>query len=208
MLYRIIKVSDIKEVVNVHYDTRCLNAKGIFAMLGKPFLSQYYKIVIEDRYSIVLGAEGDDGKIQGLCFAIIDSKKHDANLKKHKFQLAWSAISSIVQKPVVLKNMIDRYKSLKTEDDKFVVSHGTRIGFWGWSPKYKNPNASIGLLRACLHILKDIGVRDVFIEVDQFNDISYQVHSFLGAIPVKKMILPDGRERIVLKYELLNLDVR
>jgi hypothetical protein len=201
------KISDIKNVVEVHYATRKVNANGIFAMLGKPFLSKYYKIVVEDKYSIVLGAEGDDGKIHGLCFAILDSEKHDANLKKHRFQLAMGAISSIITKPSVLKSIVSRYKSLKAGDDKFILNRGARIAFWGWSPKHKNPTASIGLLESCLLILKDIGVTAVFGEIDSDNKVSNQIHSFLGAVPVKKVTLPDGRERNIIKYELTNLEL-
>ena len=57
MKYRLVKLCDLKEIVNIHYSIREIYPVGIFSQLGKPFLRQYYKIVLNDKNEVVVCAE-------------------------------------------------------------------------------------------------------------------------------------------------------
>ena len=63
---RLAKPSDAKEIANLHYSIREQGAPGIFAMMGKPFLKKYYKIVLNDPNEVVICAENEKGQIVGF----------------------------------------------------------------------------------------------------------------------------------------------
>lgn len=208
MLYRILKITDLKDVVRLHYSSRKTNSNGIFALLGKPFLAQYYRVVLQDKYSVAIGAEGEDGKIQGVCFAILDSEKHDKNLKKHKFRLAIGALSSIVTKPSLLFDLLSRYRSLREKDNKFVHNQGCRGGFWVWSPNNKDSMSSYELHERFLAVVFSLGINTLHFEVDKINKNVYKFHKRNGAIEIETITLPDGRERVMMCYEQQSHKIR
>ena len=57
---------------------------------------------------------------------------------------------------------------------------------------------------ALLNILKDFGVNEVHFEVDSTNVKIFHFHKINGAELIRKLKLPDGRERAVMKYVLKN----
>ena len=71
---RLAKPSDAKEIANLHYSIREQGAPGIFAMMGKPFLKKYYKIVLNDPNEVVICAENEKGQIVGFNSSTLDAK--------------------------------------------------------------------------------------------------------------------------------------
>jgi hypothetical protein len=48
MRIRIAKLSDSKEIAEIHFASRDKLAKGFFSQVSKLFLLQYYKVVLND----------------------------------------------------------------------------------------------------------------------------------------------------------------
>lgn len=204
MKYRIAKECDLNAITNIRFSISEVNCVGIFASLGRPFLKAYYKLILKDKDSIFICAEDDSGQIKGFNFIILDSVRHKKYLKRHIFYLAISAIMSIIQKPVLIERLLVRYKSLKKNNNKFIHDSGVRGGYWGWSPTSQDSISSIELHERTLEIAKILGVNELFFEVDTANKNVLKFHKYNGAIIDQIITLPDGRERVFMKYVLYN----
>jgi len=202
MIFRIAKPSDLNRIVDIHYSTRSVNGYGIFAQMGKPFLKAYYKIVLSNKYSVFVCAEDDNGNVQGVAFAILNSEQFDTEVKQNKFRLAVGALSSIIVKPALLLSLFSRYRSLQKEDNKFVNNYGARGGFWGWNPDNKDSISSYELHERFLAIIHDLGVKELHFEVDKENKAVYRFHKINGAKEIEILKLPDGRERVMMSYDM------
>lgn len=205
MKYRLAKPSDLKEIVNIHYAVRESYTAGIFAQLGRPFLHKYYKIILNDKDEIVICAEDESGKIQGFCSATLNVEKQFANIRKHAISLGLGALGSVIRKPIILKSLIDRYKSTREDGKgKFINAKGARSEYWAWSASKKDSVSSLEMHEVLLNILRDLGVGYLNFEVDTNNKKIFLFHKYNGAQVVENMILPDGRERVLMRYDLKN----
>ena len=108
---RLAKPSDAKEIANLHYSIREQGAPGIFAMMDKPFLKRYYKIVLNDPNEVVICAENEKGQIVGFNSSTLDAKAQMDNLRRKRVQLAFAAFTSILSNPKLIRPLFDRYKS-------------------------------------------------------------------------------------------------
>jgi hypothetical protein len=205
MRYRLAKLSDYKSIANLHYNVRTNYRVGIFAMLGKTFLKVYYSIVLNDPNEIVVCAEEKNGKILGFCSATLDVKKQFDNLRKHRIALAFAALGSIIRNPSLIKPLIGRYKSTRENNErKFITAEGPRSEYWAWSASNKDSVSSLEMHEVLLNILRDLGVGYLNFEVDTNNKKIFLFHKYNGAQVVENMILPDGRERVLMRYDLKN----
>jgi len=204
MKYRLAKTIDIDQIVNLHYSVREGYNIGIFAQLGKSFLKQYYKIIINDQDGVVVCAVDDFGKIQGFCSATLDVESLFINIRSKKFILGLAAIKSIIYKPSLLKSLFQRYNSTKGKNiNNYIASSGPRLEYWAWSLTNKDSFSSIEMHEILLSILQDLGVKTLNFEVDTINKKIYLFHQYNGAELIELKVLPDGRERAIMKYNIV-----
>ena len=203
MKYRIAKLIDYKSIVNLHYDIRKTYSVGLFSKLGKHFLTKYYKILLNDPNSVIVCAEDDKGIIQGFCSATIDVKAQMNNLIRHKVGLGLAALKSVLLQPFLLKDLLDRYKvANNVSTTKIISTKGARSEYWVWSATNQDSAASVAMYFAQLNILKSLGVKEFFGEVDKVNKkiLKFQLRN--GGEIIDQITLPDGRERVILKVNL------
>lgn len=204
MRFRLAKIVDLNDIVDIHYNIRNTYDVGIFARLGKQFLRQYYRIILNDKNGIVLCAEDETGKIHGFCSATLNVEKQFENLRKNRLSLGMSAIGSLIRNPSLIKSLLDRYKSIgKNTNSKFVHIEGARSEFWAWSTSSSDSIASLEMHEVLLNLLRVLGVVDLFFEVDTNNKKVFLFHKYNGAEVLEKFYLPDGRERALMKYNLI-----
>lgn len=199
--FRLAKPSDAKQIANCHWHVRDRYSQGIFLSLGKRFLKEYYKIILNDPWEVVVCAENDDGKIIGFTSATLDGRAQADNLKKHRGKLILSAAKTLFFHPHLIKEVWLRYKSLRdgNVDQKFVKVDGVRGEYWCWM-KGEDSLLSVDMDHAKGHILYDLGYREIFFEVDKFNKQVYKFHLKVNkAEPVEEITLPDGRVRVLFK---------
>ncbi len=201
---RLAKPSDAKDIADVHYSIRETGALGIFAMMGKPFLRCYYRIILNDPYELVVCAENENGKIIGFNSSTLDAKAQKENLRKHRISLAIAAATSIIRKPSLIKPLYDRWKTVTSNPNasQYFVQEGARGEYWAWNPNEKSPAGSVALSRAYKDILKALGVTELYCEVDAENEKAVAYHRLMRDEIVKTIILPDGRKRHILKTKL------
>lgn len=202
--YRLAKVSDAKEIANVHWSVRDRYSQGIFLSLGKNFLYTYYKIILNDPWEVVVCAVNKSGKIIGFASTTMDAKEQSIRLRNHKLQLGFSALLEIIKHPSLALAVWQRYKSLKDngEGPVFVHTEGVRGEYWCWL-KNEDSLKSIELSNIKNKVLYNLGVSEMFFEVDKFNKAVYNYHLKINkAEPISEVTLPDGRVRVLMKKTL------
>lgn len=202
--FRLAKPSDAKEIANIHWQVRERYTQGVFLSLGESFLRAFYKIILNDPWEVAVCAVNEEGRILGFANTTMDAKKQAENVKKHKFLLGMAALGAIIKRPSLFKEAWLRYKSLSNSKDapSFVHTEGVRGEYWCWL-KDDDSLKSVEMSNIKNEILYDLGVREMFFEVDKVNTSVYKYHLKVNrAIPVEEITLPDGRVRVMMKKEL------
>jgi hypothetical protein len=203
MKYRIAKLSDYKSIVGLHYSIRETYSVGLFSKLGKHFLTKYYKIILNDPNSVIVCAEDDNGIIQGFCSSTIDVKAQMDNIRRHKVSLGLATLTSVILQLSLLNDLWERYKVIKNDSTtKIIATKGARSEYWVWLATNQDSVSSVGMYFAQLNILKSLGVKEFFGEVDKVNKkiLKFQLRN--GGEIIDEITLPDGRERVILKVDL------
>ena len=203
MKYRIAKQVDCKALVNLHYAIRKTYSVGFFSKLGKCFLTKYYEIILNDPNSVIVCAEDNKGIVQGFCSATLDVTAQMDNIRRHKVGLGLAAFTSIILHPSLLKDLLDRYKVVKNDSStKMISTKGARSEYWVWLSTNRDSASSVGMYFAQLNILKSLGVKEFFGEVDKVNNkiLKFQLRN--GGEIIDEITLPDGRERVILRVDL------
>ena len=202
--YRLAKPSDAKEIANLQWHVRDRYDKGISLALGKHFLVAYYKVVLNDPWEVVVCAINENDEMVGFASTSMDAKKRFNNIRKHRLALGWAAIRSVIFHPTLLKDLWLRYKSLGDSNSgpKFVNTEGARGGYWCWL-KSDDSLKSFEMSKIKNNILKELGIKELFFEVDKFNKAVYKFHLKVNkAEPLQEITLPDGRERVLMRKKL------
>jgi hypothetical protein len=201
--YRLAKESDCKAIVDLHFQIRHTYDIGIFAKLGRKFLCAYYKIVLKDINSIIICAESQNGCLQGFCSASLDNHAYLKNLKRHRFKLALSALSSLILNPSLIHELFIRYRVIKGNSDLRIIStKGARSEFWVWRSTNKDSLSSIEMYFTLFNVMKSLGVKELFGEVDVLNKSILKFQLANGGEIVDRITLTDGRERVVIRINL------
>lgn len=202
MKFRIAKPSDAKELSVLHFKIKDLDGRGVFSQMGKFFLKTYYNIILNDPNEVVLCAYNETC-IVGFASATLDVKKQFKNLRKNKFKLFLSSLPSIIFNPKVFFELLKRYNSTKKKTgNNYVVSEGARGEYWVWDPDNNQSIYAPILNNKHIEILHILGVKSYNFEVDSTNLGVYKFSINNGASEVRRFKLPDGRERILLNYDV------
>lgn len=201
MIYRFAKSYDANSLAQLHLECGKRQPGGFMFKLGLPFLKLYYKLLVNEKTSVVLIATDEEGNLLGFCSGTIAAEEHLNNLKRNPLKIGLSILPAIIKSPKILTNILDRknYISFKDGSIKFGVVNGPRIEYWAWR-KNESTNMSIPLLKTWLKIVFDLGVNSVKAEVDTINENLLTVHKFLGAKMIEHLSLKDGRDRVIIEY--------
>ncbi len=166
-------------------------------------MKKYYKIVLNDPNEVVICAENEKGQIVGFNSSTLDAKAQMDNLRRKRVQLAFAAFTSILANPKLIKPLFDRYKSMHTSSPtKYFVSEGVRGEYWAWKAAEKDPVGSVEMNMAYRAVLRALGVKEVFYEVDAGNKKVLAYHKLHKDVIIETINLPDGRERYLMKSDL------
>jgi hypothetical protein len=204
MRIRVAKPSDSKDIAEIHFASRDKFTKGFFSQVSKLFLVHYYKVVLNDPNSVVVCAEDDVGKICGFASATLNAEQQFANMRKHKIRLGLALLPTIMMKPWILRDTLYRYASTQGKGNKQYVSvSGVRGEYWVWDPRNKNTIWAGVLNNTHLHMLKVLGAKHLRFEVDADNLGVVRFSERNGAELLDRVVLNDGRERLIMSYDLV-----
>ena len=103
----------------------------------------------------------------------------------------------------VFFELLKRYNSTKKKTgNNYVVSEGARGEYWVWDPDNNQSIYAPILNNKHIEILHILGVKSYNFEVDSTNLGVYKFSINNGASEVRRFKLPDGRERILLNYDV------
>jgi hypothetical protein len=202
MKLRFAKKSDIALLAKIHLDCGRIQPDGFMHQLGLPFLKTYYRILLNEKESIVLVAENEDGFMLGFCSGSLSAEEHLKELKRKKMQLAFSSIPALLKSPNIFKKLVarDKYVNSAGQSVNFGISKGTRFEYWAWHPENKNAGMAISIMKVWLQIVFKLGATSIKAEVDKRNKDILQIHKLLGAKIIQEFNLPDGRNRVFIEY--------
>ena len=201
--YRLAKPSDAKEIAALHWHVRDRYSQGIFLSLGQRFLTEIYKILLNDAWEVVVCAVNEDEKIIGFASTSLNIKHQFVEMKKHRLRLGFCALRGVICHPSLAKGLWERYKSLgNNSKTSFVHTEGVRGEYWCWQ-KGDDSLKSVEMSHVKNNILYELGVREMFFEVDKSNNAVYKYHLKVNkAQPIEEINLPDGRVRVLMKKVL------
>jgi len=200
--YRIAKLSDVNQIASIHYKVRDIYSEGFFSQMDIFFLRHYYRIILQDSNEIIICAENESGKILGFCSGTLNVSSQFVNIRKHKFSFVLAIIPSFIKRPSLIKAAWNRFSSIKTNDGHFVNQGGARSEYWAWDQQCRDSEASVELLEKLYSIMYILGAKEIFFEVDIVNKKIVRFHEINGATLINKVVLDDGRERLLMKYDL------
>lgn len=207
--FRLAKPSDAKQIAYVHFHIRDKYDQGFFAQVNYAFLKQYYKVVLNDPCEVVICAEDENQKIVGFSSGSLDSERQFRIMRKKKFCFVFPLLTSALINPELIKNALDRFKSTKGESvNEYVTSKGARIEYWGWLPGRDDSDQSVVMQDILFYMMKMLGAEKLFFEVDKVNKRIFKFHKINGAEEVKSYLMPDGRERVELLYDMNNYNFK
>lgn len=205
--YRLAKLSDIKSIAQLHWESSKRQPESFMFKLGYRFLVRYYECVMRERYSLVLCAEDQNGSVLGFVSGSIDASERSHSLRANKVSLLLAAVPQIILKPKLIKEIFSRYYSASSDVGVgYVVQFGPHEDFWAWSGSHDSGNASIILHLNWLKTMKLFGVDKVKGEVDDENKLILRIHRMLGAEIIKQYETPDGRKRRIFEYDLEKIE--
>lgn len=203
IIYRIAKVTDAKDIAKIHYSVRYKHPLGIFSQMGLSFLIQYYKVILNDPYEIIICAENESREIVGFNSGTLDAEWQMKTLRKHKVSLGLAALGSVICNPKLIKGLLDRYKATRKDSNiQFVYREGARGDFWAWKPGDKNSLDAVALSLKANAVFAALGVKYKYIEVDVDNKEVLAFHRAQKAEIEQTITLPDGRQRVLMKKTL------
>jgi hypothetical protein len=174
---------------------------GFMFRLGPLFLKTYYKLLLNEKHSVILIAEDENENMLGFASGTTDAKAHLDNLKRNRIRIGISMLPAIIKSPLILKNILDHEKFVSSKYGyiQFGVMSGPRSEYWAWRHNDKS-NMSIPLLKTWLKIMYTMGAASVKAEVDINNKNLLTIYKFLGAKVVEHLKLNDGRNRVIIEY--------
>ena len=203
MKFRIAKQCDVKMLSELHFEAGRLQPDGYMYKLGVPFLAVYYKLLVNEKNSLVVVAENVNGIICGFCAGTLDAGEHIKTLKQSRVKIAISLIPSVIKCPQLIRTILVRNKFINSngESSEMSISSGPRFEYWAWSSSRKNPFVAINLLKFWLKLMFSFGVKKVRAEVDIANSDILKLHIKLGAHIINEITLSDGRKRVHIEYQ-------
>lgn len=200
MNLRFAKPSDAASLAQAHEISSSKQPGGFMHRLGRSFLKEYYRILINDGSSVILCAVDAQDNILGFVAGALDAGARGRALKRNRLRLLVASLPMLLRHPGLAKAVYSRQQSTDAIEAgrSYVLQTGAHEEFWAWLPE--STNGAIELHLKWLSIMGVLGVHSVRGEVDKLNNMVMRMHRMLGARVIKEFVTPDGRERVVIEY--------
>ena len=200
--FRNAKIDDARQLAEIHIESGKNQPGGFMHLLGFHFIHRYYKILLNEKHSIIIVAEDENALLYGFCSGTLDASEHLISLNKHKFKLLFTSLPGIIKNPLIFIELLKWKKHIDTND--YSIEYNTKIGVrnesWGWRnncDKSKSPE----LFKTWMNVVFLYGYDSFRGEVDSINKNIVLFHKLLGAKILKEVDLPDGRKRYFVEYK-------
>ncbi len=200
MQLRLANLADAPELARLHLQSGAQQPGAFMFKLGRMFLAEYYRTVLRTQGTVILCAE-EDGRLVGFVSGTLRGEERVPGLRKRRFRLAVAALPSILCCPSLFWQARAREQSGSADSGPgFIVQSGAHEEYWAWSGG--GTTGALDLHLKWLSLMKTLGAQKVTGEFDRVNKAIEQVHRILGARFVKEITTPDGRQRVIMEYDL------
>ena len=198
--FRLAESADIDKLASVHLECTRKQLFGSMSKYGMSYFKIYYKILLKEKYRIILIAEDESGIISGFVSGTLSAEDHLMEMNKNKFRLAYAAIPALLRHPIIVRDLIKRKKYLKSgnQNTQYIIASGARVDYWGWL--HSNKHMSIPLFRAWLRIAFERGTSSIRGDVYAEDINLVNIQKFNGAKIINEVICHDGRKRYVIEF--------
>lgn len=170
--------------------------------LGSLFFQEYYRVILNEKWTVVVCAVREDGTILGFHSGTLKAEEYSRALRRRRIRLGVASLPAVVAHPSLLKKGLARLRSLSADKDseQFVVTEGPRGEYWAWTLDVPSGANAINCHVRWHEVMRSLGARYVRAEVDCDNPQILQTAIRRGATIVRKFPIPDGRERWEIEY--------
>ncbi len=202
MQVRLANRNDARSLARLHEQGSAKQPGGFMFRLGRGFLAEYYRVLIDGGSSVILCAVDDFGRLLGFVAGSLDAETRLSTLKRERVRLLIAALPALVRRPMLVREVYGRQNSSSADGSEagYVVQSGAHEEFWAWLPN--SGGGAIELHLKWLALMRLLGAETVSGEVDKVNDAVVRAHRMLGARVVKEFTTPDGRERLLIRYQV------
>jgi hypothetical protein len=202
MNLRLANRNDANQLAQLHELSSAKQPGGFMFRLGRAFLSQYYRALIDEGSCIILCATDASDKLIGFVAGSLDAKARLTALKRNRFRLLVASLPAFIRHPSLMREVYVRQNAGSADESEmgFVVQSGAHEEFWAWLPDHGS--GAIELHLKWLSLMRLLGARTISGEVDKVNDVIVRAHRMLGARVIREFTTPDGRERLLIQYQL------
>jgi hypothetical protein len=201
---RLAKPSDGRALARLHCRSRTTSSVGFFSQVSESFLRYYYKVVLDDPYSVVMCAEASDGQLLGFASGTLDAERHFARIRSHRLMFGLLLLPSMLARPSLIMQTMARFGSSKGGSGRrYVVTRGARTENWVWVPRDGTSIWAGVLNNTHLKMLRILGAEEVHFEVDVDNTAVVRFSVGNGAKLIDCIELDDGRRRNIYRYDLV-----
>ena len=140
--------------------------------LGRRFLAEYYRVLIDEGSSIILCAVDDTGEPIGFVAGSLDARTRLTALKKNRLRLLIASLPALIRQPALVREIYARQNSGSIDETEagYVVHSGAHEEFWAWLPD--RGSGAIELHLKWLSLIRLLGAQTISGEVDKINDLS------------------------------------
>ena len=202
MKFRTAKPADFKVLAEIHLECGQAQVGSFMHKLGLGFLKSYYKILLNEKHSIVIIAEDENNNSFGFHSGTTNAEEHFESLRKNKVKLGISIVPSLIKDPRLVKSVILRNSFVNhSKEESFSIRSGPRAEYWAWRPSNVNPAASAILRRVWSKTIFSLGIKSFKLEIDLANtDVEKYCKAFSCTV-LNEVCLPDGRKRAILEQK-------
>jgi hypothetical protein len=197
---------DARALADLHAAAAIQQPGAFLPQLGLRFLMQYYRILLQERNTVILCAVDINDRIVGFISGTLFAQDHFAHLNRNKLKLFFSLKPRVIFSMGLIEGLWHRTKIVSDTPEcyKFVVPSGCRIEYWAWDPHHHAHSCSVLLLIEFMKTAHENGVKSIRLEVDEPNRRVWVTHLMLGAKIIARFRTPDGRNRLIMEHTLGN----
>jgi hypothetical protein len=170
--------------------------------LGEIFFRQYYRVILGERWTVVVCAIDAQGKLVGFHSGTLRAEEYSRALRSRMFSLGLAALPAIFRRPSLFSHCLMRFRSLfgSRSSLEFVVREGPRGEYWAWLPGAPEALRALELHVKWHDVMSALGAQNIRAEVDCENPQILKAAIKWGAQVVRTFKTADGRERWEIEY--------
>ena len=136
MNFRLANRNDATALARLHELGSTKQPGGFMYRLGRGFLAQYYRILIDEGSSVILCAVDDTDQLIGFVAGALEAKSRLTALRRNWLRLLLASLPVLLRRPKLIREVYSRQMSSAADEAKagYVVHSGAHEEFWAWQP--------------------------------------------------------------------------